>query len=78
MTEITSGKAVHTSGNRKNGYVNTEDDVQFGPVHKTKKEAKAAGRERAMLNKGEHFIHSKDGLIHERNSYGNDPIGSKG
>jgi hypothetical protein len=76
--KIVSGKSIHTSGNRKDGYINTEENVQIGPRYKTLKEAKIAGRELARANKSEHFIHNKEGLIVERNSYGNDPITSKG
>jgi hypothetical protein len=44
----------------------------------TKAEAEAAGRQTAMREKTEHFIHKQDGTIGERNSYGNDPNPPRG
>lgn len=66
---------VHTAGNRKDGYTNTVNGQQIGPVYKTKKEAVLAGRDEARARKVEHLIHRIDGKIQERNSYGNDPAG---
>jgi Uncharacterized protein conserved in bacteria (DUF2188) len=44
----------------------------------TKAEAQAKGREMAQKAEVEHHIHKLDGTIGERNSYGNDPVRSKG
>ena len=44
----------------------------------TKEAAVEAGRERAIDRKTEHVIHNQDGVIAERNSYGNDPAGRPG
>jgi len=44
----------------------------------TKAEAQAAGRETARRDKTEHLIHKRDGTVGQRNSYGNDPRGSRG
>ena len=44
----------------------------------TKEAAVAAGREQAMKGKTEHVIHNLDGVITERNSYGNDPADRPG
>lgn len=72
-------KEVHTSGNRKDGYVNTFNGVQVGPTYATQKEARVAGKELAKQEKAEHFLHdTRTGQIRERNSYGNDPPESKG
>lgn len=47
-----------------------------GPLsqHRTKDEAAEAGRELARRRRTEHVIHSMDGTIGYRNSYGNDPF----
>jgi hypothetical protein len=72
-------KEVHTSGNRKDGYVNTLNGVQVGSTYATQKEAREAGRKLAKEEKAEHFLHdTRTGQIRERNSYGNDPPESKG
>ena len=41
--------------------------------HPRKEKAVAAGREIARQLEVEHTIHNKDGVIGEKNSYGNDP-----
>ena len=43
-----------------------------------KEEAVANGRSRALRNLTEHVIHNQDGVISERNSYGNDPANRPG
>ena len=47
-------------------------------IFDTKDAAVAAGRKEAMQRKTEHVIHSMDGTIAERNSYGNDPASRPG
>lgn len=47
-------------------------------VHRTQKEAIAAGRSIAQKQGVELFVHGRDGRIRERNSYGNDPYPPKG
>jgi hypothetical protein len=44
----------------------------------TKDAAVAAGRKQAMQRKTEHVIHNQDGVISERNSYGDDPSDRSG
>jgi len=44
----------------------------------TKAEAQSAGRDLARREETEHVIHTKDGRISARNSYGNDPRSRKG
>ena len=44
----------------------------------TKEEAIEAGRQMARDRKTEHVIHTVDGVISERHSYGNDPTSSPG
>jgi Uncharacterized protein conserved in bacteria (DUF2188) len=43
-----------------------------------KTDAVEAGRRRAQRDKVEHLIHTRDGTIGSRNSYGTDPRRSKG
>jgi hypothetical protein len=47
-------------------------------THSTKAEAQRAGRDRARSEKVEHVVHTKDGRVSERNSYGNDPASRPG
>lgn len=47
-------------------------------IHATQAEAIRAATEIARNQKTEVYIHGTDGRIRERNSYGNDPHGSKG
>jgi hypothetical protein len=69
---------VHTVY-KNNQWVNeAEGGSHFGGMHATKEDAVAAGRERAKADKTEHVIHTQDGTIGERNSYGNDPASRPG
>jgi hypothetical protein len=66
---------VHTV--YKNGaWANTieGDDQSLSGTHETKEQAVAAGREEAIRRGTEHVIHTVDGPIGERNSYGGDPV----
>lgn len=47
-------------------------------VFNTQSEAIEKGREIAINQQSELFIHNKQGRIRERNSYGNDPYPPKG
>ena len=47
-------------------------------VHATQREAFDAGRDIAINNRSELFIHNRQGQIRERNSYGNDPYPPEG
>lgn len=49
------------------------NDRAFGAGYRTKEDAVAAGREAARAGKVEHIIRNQDGVISEKNSYGNDP-----
>ena len=46
--------------------------------HRTKADAVEAGREMARKLKVEHTIHRQDGVITEKNSYGNDAFPPRG
>lgn len=47
-------------------------------VHRTQREAIDAGREIALNQKAELFVHGRDGRIRERDSHGNDPFPPRG
>lgn len=73
-----SNPPVHTVPHDK-GWANKRAGAEkVSKVFATKAEAQKAGRTTAMREKTEHIIHKADGKIGERNSYGNDPRGSKG
>jgi len=54
---------------------NKRDGAQraFGAGYSSKEDAIVAGREAARGDKVEHIIKNQDGVISEKNSYGNDP-----
>ena len=69
---MTRGGGVHTVPGKVPGWINE----MAGDVlsrHHTKAEAVAAGRRYAKQLRVEHTIHRTDGVIAEKNSYGNDP-----
>jgi hypothetical protein len=72
-----SKKDVHTVPNPNGGWSNKVNGVVVSN-HETKEPATKSGRDVAIDNKSEHYIHNKDGQIGERNSYGNDPKKSPG
>jgi hypothetical protein len=64
---------VHTV-KHDDGWANRrEGAARVSKTYGTKAEAQAAGRETARREKTEHVIHTKDGKIDQKNSYGNDP-----
>ena len=75
-----SKPAIHTSPNKKgDGWVNQrEGSGRSMSSYQTKAEAQSAGRDAARRDKTEHIIHTRDGRISARNSYGNDPRRSAG
>ena len=74
-----SKPAIHTEPRDGQGWVNIrEGSSRALETFPTKAEAQAAGRLRAQKDKVEHIIHTKDGRIGSRNSYGNDPKRSPG
>ena len=71
--------AIHTVPSKEGGWTNErEGDARGLGSYPTKAEAQAAGRALARQEQTEHIIHTKDGRISARNSYGNDPRRSKG
>ena len=53
-------------------------DGKVGLLYATKRDAVRSGRWIAKAHKKEHTIHRKDGVITEKNSYGNDPRAVRG
>jgi hypothetical protein len=68
------GGGVHTvPADNGKGWVNKVDG-KVQSSHRLKYVAVAAGREIATRLEVEHTIHREDGVIAEKNSYGNDPF----
>ena len=75
---MTKPKQVHTT-HRSSGWGNiTPGASKPAKVYQTKVQAQAAGREQAIRNGAEHYIHNLNGQIAQRNSYGNDPHPPRG
>ena len=68
---------VHTVYKGEQWTNEIEGDGAFGS-YETKEAAVTAGRQRAIDRETEHVIHNTDGVVSERNSYGNDPAGRPG
>lgn len=58
--------------------VKSEGSQRAASVHPTQREAIEEGRRSAISNRGELFIHGRDGQIRERNTYGPDPYPPEG
>jgi hypothetical protein len=74
------GGGVHTvpaESEGRNGWWNKVNG-EILSRHRLKRVAVAAGRVFAKQFKVEHTIHGEDGVIAEKNSYGNDPYPPKG
>lgn len=71
-------KDVHVTPRDKGWAVTREGSERAYSVHDTQKEAEKAGREAARKDNTEFYLHSKNGQIRERDSYGNDPHPPKG
>jgi len=72
------GKNQHVV-QRDNGWaVRGEGNSRDTSHHSTQEEAATAAREIARNQKSEALIHGRNGLIRERDSYGNDPFPPKG
>ena len=75
-------RGVHVVPDHSNGrldwQVKTEGTQRAYRTLPNKSEAEALGRQVAINNSAELFIHNKDGKIAERNSYGNDPFPPRG
>jgi hypothetical protein len=71
------GGGVHTVPARTGKGWWNELDGSVVSKHREKQFAVEAGREIALRRKVEHTIHRADGVITEKNSYGNDPCPPK-
>lgn len=72
------GKSVHVT-KRDNGWaVITEKSEKAVKITETQKEAIELGKSIAENNNSELIIHDRNNKIREKNSYGNDPVKSKG
>lgn len=64
---------------RDNGWaVKREGAQRATTIAPTQAEAQRIAREIAQKEQGEVFIHGRNNLIRERDSYGNDPTSSEG
>ena len=71
-------RAVHTVPHG-DGWANRRDGAKrVSRVFQTKAEAQRAGRRTALREHVEHLIHTRSGVVGERNSYGGDPSPPKG
>lgn len=70
------GGGVHTVPLPKGGWGNRVDG-RILSRSRIKETAVAAGREIARKLKVEHTVHRADGVIGDKNSYGNDPCPPK-
>lgn len=71
-SHMTRGGGVHTVPAKGEGWLN-EMAGNVLSRHRTKSQAVAAGRRYARRQRVEHTIHNENGVIAEKNSYGNDP-----
>ena len=74
----TKKKPVHVTPRDDGWAVIREGNQRASSVHHTQKEAEKVGREAARKDKTEFFLHSRQGQIRKRDSYGSDPRPSKG
>ena len=70
--------AIHTEPHLGQWANRREGAKRVSRMFPTKTAAQAAGRSQAQRERTEHVIHDADGEIASRNSYGNDPIRSRG
>jgi len=72
------GKNQHVVPNGNQWAVKSAENVKATRVVDTQKEAIKIAREIAINQQSELIVHGKNGQIREKNSYGNDPIKTKG
>jgi len=72
------GKNQHVVPREDGWAVRGEGNQRDTSKHDTQAEAERAARTIVINQKAEVLIHSQNGRIRERNSYGNDPFPPKG
>lgn len=72
------GKNQHVVPRGDKWAVVGEGNSPAGSLHDTQAEAIDTGRDRAVRERSELFIHRPNGQIRDRNSYGNDPYPPEG
>lgn len=73
-----SRKNQHVTTHSEGWAVKGEGNQRASSVHATQQAAIEAGRQAAINNGSELFVHGRNGQIRERNSYGKDPYPPKG
>jgi hypothetical protein len=73
-----SKKNQHVVPHERGWAVKGEGNDRASSVHTTQASAITAGRETAINQGSELFVHGANGQIRARNSYGNDPYPPKG
>ena len=72
------GKNIHVTHRKDQQWaVKGEGDERASGLHDTQGEAIRAGRELAIRNRSELFIHDRENKIRDRDSYGGDPFPPK-
>lgn len=73
-----AGKGQHVVPRDGGWAVRRSGSDKVTRMFETQREAISAAREIARNQRTELYIHGRDGLIRERESYGNDPFPPKG
>ena len=73
-----SSKGQHVVPNGGKWSVRKAGAIKVSGTYSTQKEAEEVARARAKRQGTELYIHGRDGRIRERDSYGSDPVRSKG
>jgi hypothetical protein len=68
----------HKSSDGSDWQVKREGAQRASGTYDTQAEAESVGREIARNNNSEFYLHNREGVIRERDSYGNDPFPPKG
>lgn len=72
------GKNVHVVPYNGKWATRSEGSSRVGKIFNTQSDAGKSGRAQAISSKSELIIHSRNGQIREKNSFGNDPKNVKG
>ncbi len=72
------GKNQHVVPHNGKWAVRGEGNSRVTSMYETQRQAQSAARRIAIKEKSEVVIHRPNGLIRDKNSYGNDPYPPKG